>query len=440
MDTLLEYLIADFHERPLPESTRREVVLPCLEGKVDTVIGMRRTGKTWLMYQQMQEYLEQGVEKERLLYINFDDERLQPMARTDLQRIPDVFYRLYPDNKKRRCYFFFDEIQNVEGWELFVRRLLDSEDVQLALTGSSARLLSREIASTLRGRSLTTEMFPFSFAEALRHEGIDPDSGGNRPAGSGQRALYANRLEQYMIRGGFPEVQGIEARYRHQILQEYVDVVILRDIVERHSVGNIVPLRYLIRSLLGAPATLFSINRFHNDLKSQGIAVGKNTLHEYLEYLVDAYLLETVPIHSRSVRRQQSNPRKVYAIDTGLAQAFRHDAHIDQGRLLENMVFLWLRRQGLTITYLRTDAGYEVDFHAVTREGRRQLIQVSATMQEDSTRQREFRALEAAMEECDLDHGTIVTLNERSRVESSQGVIDVVPAWELLLRKGGQER
>lgn len=440
MDTLLEYLIADFHERPLPELTQREVALPCLDGKIDTVIGMRRTGKTWLLYQQMQDYLDQGVEKDRLLYINFDDERLQPIGREDLQGIPEAFYRLYPDNKRRRCYFFFDEIQNVDGWEPFVRRLLDTEDVQLALTGSSARLLSREIASTLRGRSLTTEVFPFSFSEALRHEGIDPHSGKSRPPGSGQRARYANRLEQYMVRGGFPEVQNIEARYRHQVLQEYVDVVILRDIVERHSVSNIVPLRYMIRSLLGAPATLFSINRFHNDLKSQGIAVGKNTLHEYLEYLVDACLVETVPIYSRSVRRQQSNPRKVYAIDTGLAQAFRHDAHIDKGRLLENMVFLWLRRQGLTITYLRTNAGYEVDFHAVAGDGHRQLIQVSATMHEDSTRKREFRALEAGMEECGLDRGTIVTLNERNRVESSSGVIDVVPAWELLRRGGEQEK
>lgn len=119
----------------------------------------------------------------------------------------------------------------------------------------------------------------------------------------------------------------MEEPYRHSILQEYVDIVILRDVVERHGVGNIVPLRYLIRHLLGAPSTLFNINRFHNDPKSQGIASGKNTMHEYPEYLTDTYLINAVPIHMRSTQRRQVNTRKVYTINTGLALAFRHDAH-----------------------------------------------------------------------------------------------------------------
>ncbi len=430
MDTLLEQLIADFHERPLPHLTCRSAKLPALSGKIDTVIGMRRTGKTWFLYQQMQDYLVQGIAKERLLYINFDDERLYPMGRDDLRRITETYYRLYPEHKQQTCYLFFDEIQNVDGWEPFVRRLLDTENVQLALTGSSARLLSREIASTLRGRSLTTEIFPFSFREFLSHQGIEHDL--SRPPGGGRRALYANRLYQYLVQGGFPEVQGLEEAYRHPILQEYVDVVILRDVVERHGVGNIVPLRYLIRHLLSAPSTLFSVNRFYNDLKSQGIACGKNTLHEYLGYLVDAYLIDTVPILARSVRRRQVNPRKVYSIDTGLALAFRHDAHIDRGRLLENMVFTRLRQQRLDIAYFRSEEGYEVDFHTTARDGSRQLIQVTESLTNSHTRERELRALLTAMEHCGLDEGIVITLNEEDRIEQDGRVIDVVPAWRWL--------
>ena len=430
MRMLLEDIIADFRERPLPSLTPREARLPALKGKIDAVIGMRRSGKTWFLYQRMQALLDQGIAKDRLLYINFDDERLLPMRREELSAIPEVYYRLYPHNRSQTCYFFCDEIQNVDGWESFLRRLLDSEDMQLAVTGSSARLLSREIATSLRGRALATEIFPFSFREALRFQGIALT---DQPPGGQQRALLANRLREYLLQGGFPEVQGIEAPYRHAILQEYVDVVILRDVVERHGVANITALRYLIRHLLGAPATLFSINRFHNDLKSQGIACGKNSLHEYLAYLIDAFLIDLVPIHSRSLRQQQVNPRKAYVIDTGLALAFCHQAQIDRGRLLENQVFNALRRQNQTITYFRGAEGYEVDFHAIAGDGTVQLIQVCESLRDPRTRARELRALTAALRECGLPRGCIVTLDDSEQIQQDGLTIDVVPAWRWLV-------
>lgn len=427
---LLEDIIADFRERPLPSLTPREARLPALKGKIDAVIGMRRSGKTWFLYQRMQALLDQGIAKDRLLYINFDDERLLPMRRDELSAIPEVYYRLYPHHRSRTCYFFCDEIQNVDGWESFLRRLLDSEDMQIAVTGSSARLLSREIATSLRGRALATEIFPFSFREALRFQGVALT---DQPPGGQQRALLANRLRDYLLQGGFPEVQGIEEPYRHAILQEYVDVVILRDVVERHGVANITALRYLIRHLLGAPATLFSINRFHNDLKSQGIACGKNSLHEYLAYLIDAFLIDLVPIHSRSLRQQQVNPRKAYVIDTGLALAFCHQAQIDRGRLLENLVFNALRRQGQTITYFRGAEGYEVDFHAIARDGTVQLIQVCESLRDPRTRARELRTLTAALRECGLPRGCIVTLDDSEQIQQDGLTIDVVPAWRWLV-------
>lgn len=432
MNTILEHIIGDFQERALPQLTRRDVSVPMLPGKVDTLIGMRRTGKSWRIYQAMKELLAAGGAKESLLYINFDDERLYPLTTSDLQRIPETFFRLYPENKHRRCHFFFDEIQNVTGWERFVRRLLDTENAHIMLTGSSARLLSREIATALRGRSLATEIFPFSFREALRHLGED-DTLVKRP-GTARRALLANRLRGYLEAGGFPEVQGIEAPYRVRILQEYVDVVILRDVVERHGIGNLAPLRYLIRHLLGAPACAFSINRFHNDLKSQGIACGKNGLHDYLAYLEDAYLVQSIQIDSRSVRQRQVNPRKVYPIDTGLAQAFRHGPGMDRGRLLETLVFLDLRRRGMAIAYFRSEQGYEVDFLARSVQGETLAIQVAETIADPKTRQRELRALEAAMAERKLPSATLVTLDEEAQIETAGGPVAVVPAWRWLLR------
>jgi len=432
MDTLFEQIIADFQERPLPVLTRRDAPIPALPGKIDTIIGMRRTGKSWRLYQAMQDLLGAGVPKQRLLYVNFDDERLYPLAASDLHRIPETWFRLYPDNKGHRCHVFFDEIQNVPGWEAFVRRMLDTENLQITLTGSSARLLSREIATALRGRSLTTELFPFSFREVLRHEGIDETL--DTPLGSKRRALLANRLRHYLETGGFPEVQGVDLPYRVRILQEYVDVVILRDVVERYNVGNVLPLRYLIRHLLGAPAGTFSVNRFYNDLRSQGVAASKNTLHDFLGYLEDAYLVQSVTLDSRSVRQRQVNPRKVYPIDTGLAQAYRHAPGSDRGWLLETLVFLDLRRRGMEVSYFRSKGGHEVDFLARRSGEAARAIQVAETIADPKTRERELHALEAAMVEREVSHPTLVTLEDEQQIGTPSGSVQVLPVWRWLLR------
>lgn len=433
MDTLIEQLIVDFHERPLPELTHREVELPVLSGKIDAVIGMRRTGKTWFLFQTMQRYLDQGIPKEAMLYLNFDDERLMPMNTSELGRINEIYYRLFPNHRDRTCYFFFDEIQNIAGWEGWLRRLVDTEQVQLTVTGSSAKLLSREIATALRGRSISTEMFPFSFREALAYEG-EKDIPASRP-GIKKRALLENRLRRYLLKGGFPEVQSVVDDHRVRILQEYVDVVILRDIVERYQVSNVLPLRYLIRHLLASPATLFSINKFHNDLKSQGVACGKNTLHEYFEYLTDTYLVYPISICSRSVRAKRVNPRKVYVIDTGLANAFLHQPQSDWGRLLENFAFMEMRRQGLDIEYYRTEDGLEVDFLTTDRSGEQKLYQVSLNIRDTTTREREIRALTAAMKETGIEQGTLLTLDAEERIETGAGVIEILPAWLWAVRQ-----
>ena len=437
METLLEQLIADFHERAVPSVTRRYAGLPWLPGKIDTVIGMRRTGKTCFIYQVIADLLAKGVSKESILYLNFEDERLLPMTAADLHRIPDTYYRRYPHLRDGQCVFFFDEIQNIEGWEQFTRRLLDTENVHICITGSSAKLLSREIATSLRGRSISTEIFPFSFMESLEHAEIKLD-GGLRP-GAKKRALLENRLYAYLLEGGFPEVQGIAQEHRIRVLQDYLDVVILRDLVERHKISNTIPVRYMVRHLLNAPTAPFSVNKFYNDLRSQGIPCGKNNLHEYLDHLSDAYLFFQVSLHTRSERARMVNPRKIYAIDTGLVQACSRNLHRDIGHLLENLVFLELRRRNRTIEYYKTSGGHEIDFLVTDHSGRESLIQVSAEMTNPATRQRELRALVEAMKECSANHATVVTLTEEERLETEAGTIDIVPAWLWILRGCGME-
>lgn len=431
MNTILEQLIVDFHERKLPSMTNRTAVIPWLHGKVDTIIGMRRTGKTWFLYQVMKNLLNKGRSRETILYLNFEDERLLPITSGDLGRIPETYFRLFPAFKEIECAFFFDEIHTIPGWDRFIRRLVDTENVHICLTGSSAKLLSREIATALRGRSISTEIFPFSFTESLAHAGIEARENG-RP-GAAQRARLSHHLRAYLLKGGFPEIQDLEEPYRIRILQEYLDVVILRDVVERHSISNTVALRHLIRHLLGSPAGLFSVNKFYNDLRSRGIAVSKDTLHGYLDHLTDAYLFFQVPIHTGSERQRHVNPRKVYAIDTGLVHACGTPRSPDWGHLLETFVFLHLRRRMITTEYYRTKTGREIDFVTRDSEGRRYLIQVCADMSASPTRNREITAIGEAMEETGIHNGLIITLDEDKTVPIPAGTIRMVPAWRWAL-------
>lgn len=428
---IIDGLIADFQERELPQVTPRALALPGLPGKADVVVGMRRSGKTWFLFQQIEERLAGGTERNRLLYLNFEDERILPLAASDLSRIPEAFYRRFPSAREHLCWFYFDEIQNVPGWETFVRRLLDTEKVALVLTGSSARLLSREIATNLRGRSLSTEILPFSFAESLRHAGVELPA--IWPPGAKIRSLLENRFEAYLATGGFPEVQAISEDLRVRVLQEYIDVVIFRDVVERHGVDNLPALRYLERSLLASPAGRFSVSKLFNDLKSQGMKVGKDTLYEYLEHLQDCFLFFTVAVASPSARVRQVNPRKCYPVDPALAAAVSFRASGDLGHLLETAVYLELRRRGRSLAYVTTGSGYEVDFLAEDFKGSRELVQVCADLAAPATRQRELRALEEGMRETRCERATLVTLRDEGSAEIGGHTVRIVPAWRWLL-------
>lgn len=380
----------------LPALTRRDVWLPAVPGKALAVIGMRRAGKTSFLWQLLSERHAAGTPREGLLYFSFEDERLAGLQGHDLDLLLDEYYRLHPQwRDQQRCTFFLDEIQAVPGWELFARRVLDSENVALFLSGSSARLLSREVATSMRGRALEAVVTPFSFREALRHAGQEPAQPAGRLAKAAQSQLDA-ALERYLAHGGFAEAQGLDARSRTELLRSYVDVVLLRDVLERHNLGQPQVLRWLVQQLLGNAAGEFSINKFHADLRSRGVPVAKDTLHQMLAHLEDAFLLHSVSLATDSIRRQQVNPRKVYAVDTGLMAVFDKSGKPNSGQVLETAVLHALLRAGANVGYVRTPGGYEVDFHAALPDGEQWLVQVCLDIGEAATLQREVRALQDA--------------------------------------------
>jgi len=326
----------------------------------------------------------------------------------------------------------------VPGWERFIRRVLDTEDVHIVLTGSSARLMSTEVHTSLRGRSRVTEVLPFGLREVARWRGTSV--GKSWPVGPRNASRLASLCDRHLEEGGFPDALDLPTFDRVQKLQDYVEIVILRDVVERHRVENIPALRHLVRALFASNANGFSVSSLHGAFKSQGIKVGKATLLDYLGHLVDAYLVFLVPIRTRSEKQRVVNPRKVYAIDPGLALAMHTGGAGNVGALLENLVYLELRRRLGRRTldcvgYYRTSAGFEVDFaiDPAVPGARMELVQSCAALSDTKTRDREVRALDQAMAETGLRESTIVTLDDRETIEAGNGTISVLPAWEWAL-------
>lgn len=393
---LIRQKIIDSQAQALPTLTHRDVWLPGVRDKATAVIGMRRAGKTSLLWQIQAERFAAGTSRDGMLYFSFEDERLADMHVQDLDVLVETFYQLNPTwRNTQRVSFFLDEIQLIPGWELFARRLLDTENIDLFLSGSSARLLSREVATSMRGRAMEAIVLPFSFREMLRHAGREPGKPVNRLT-TAERSHISSDLMNYLSHGGFPEAQGLDTRNRFELLRTYVDVVLLRDVVERHNLSQPQVLHWMVRQLLGNAAGAFSINKFHAELKSRGVAVAKDTLHSYLAHLEDAFLLFNIEVATDSERRRQVNPRKVYPVDTGFIALFDRSGKSNVGHALETVVLLELVRRGALVNYVRTSGGFEVDFYARDGVGQEALIQVCAELDNPETLAREVRALQDA--------------------------------------------
>lgn len=416
MREILRQKLAEVLELEVPKLTRRSTVyVPEIPGKAKAVIGMRRAGKTSFLWQKIGEARAAGTGAERLVYFSFEDERIAKLKAEDLSLILEEYYRRYPEFRGRELVtFFFDEIQWVEGWERFARRILDSEKVDLYVSGSSARLLSREVATSMRGRAVEAVVYPFSFAECLRHAGHEvPED----PAflSARQRSWIERSFREYLLGGGFPEAQGVSLRDRRLLLQGYVDIVILRDIAERHGLTNLPAIRWLVRQLLANAGGPFSANRFHKDLKSQKIRASVEGLLEVYAHLEDSFLIHGVRIEAGSERKRQVNPVKTYPIDPGLIAAFDRTGRENLGHALENAVLIELLRRGAEVTWVRTPGGYEVDFLARFPGGETELIQAVAWLDDPGVVEREVRGLVDAASLFPAAKLRVLTLDEAWR-------------------------
>lgn len=421
---LFKQKILDFHKLPLRSIKERELSLPTNLDKIIVITGMRRVGKTSLLLKVI-EKLRSNIPIENILYINFEDERLKPSPET-LDTLLQAYRELYPKLDLSKCYFFFDEIQEVDNWEKFVRRLEETISKHIFITGSNSKLLSTDIATSLRGRSISYELFPLSFKEFLNFKNIEIDT-----ISSQGKAQVIAAFHIYMTQGGFPEIALINDTSIHtKIIQEYYDVMIFRDIIERYQESNLPALRYFLKRLIESVGSPISINKIHRETKSMGLRVSINTLHEYFEMSEAIYLITNASKFDPSLVRQNMAEKKSYLIDNSFLQHLTFRYSQDTGKFLENLIAIHLRKLNPHLHFIKTN--YECDF-ILEDKNKLTPIQVSVDISHPDTLAREVRGLVAGANFLKVDAGTLITLDQESNFNKDGIDINVVPAWKFLL-------
>lgn len=418
-------------ELPFPV-LEREQQLPVNTGQMITVVGVRRCGKSSMMKVVANQLIQQGVDRHRILWVNFDDERLFGMNTDELDEVLQAYREIYPEIPLSEVYIFFDEIQSIEKWELFVMRVYKTYCSNIYLSGSNAKMLSSQIATALRGWPIEFEAFPLSFREYLRFKGIEVSE-----FEEGGRALLLKKSYEYLKESAFPEIVLMnEDSLKIRKVQGYFNTMLFRDLMEHYGLSNPEIVRYFIKRLMANITKPTSINNIYNDIKSQGKRVDKNRLYECAEMLCDIFMFFRVNKWSPSLIKESGSQPKYYFIDNGMRNAILLPQSGDEGKLLENMVFLHLRRHldwSYKISYFSDK--YECDFVVQQDEYVRRLIQVCWSIENTDTRNREIRGIVTASKTTGCIECLIVTFEEEEELLCEGVKIEVVPLWKWLLNK-----
>jgi len=424
MKSLFKRLITESIEKEFTFVKERELEVPSNIHKIITIIGARRSGKTHYLYSII-ERLRKTIKRELLVYINFDDDRLFPLEIKSLNDFIEAYYELYPENRNEKVYFFLDEIQNISSWELFVRRIYDKENCDLYLTGSSSKLLSKEIATSLRGRTIVFELFPLSFREFLNWKSIKYLEYSIKA-----QSKVINAFDHYTAKSALPELFNISGDAINNVLHEYINMVIYKDLIERYQISNHYLIKYLVKFLLNNTGNLLSINKVYNDFKSLGIKVARQSLYQYIDYLKDAFIFYSIPLFTSNIREKNRNPQKIYCIDNGLKELVCLTK--DMGRLYENLVFLQLRRKYKELFYFKQKQ--EVDFCFYNDKKEMELINVSFSLGDYKTKHREIENLLEAMTALNITTSTLINNNIEEELIASDKTIKIIPLWKWLAK------
>lgn len=423
--------IIALHQEEIPLSLHeRSLQLPLNKQRIVTVTGVRRCGKSSLLHLTINRLLASGVDKEQILYIGFDDERLANMDVSDFDEILQAYRLMYPDRPLSSVYMFFDEIQIVKGWELFVLRVYKSYCKNVYVTGSTAQMLSGEMSSALRGWPDEYTEYPLSFKEFIAFKGVKA----NRYTEEGA-ALMANMFKSYLLTGGFPQavLANVETE-RVKLLQAYFNTMLFRDMIEHYNISaSPSVVRYFLKRVFNNITKPSSVNNIYNDLKSQGLKLSKGSLYQWLDYACNIFLLHKVPKYSKSIIKQSTSLSKYYVVDFALAKSVLLPQSEEKGKALENAVYMHLARhlnENEQIYYF--NEGAECDFVIANDEGVKELIQVCWELDEFNT-PRECGGLCAASAATGCKKASIITCNQAQSIHYGDLQINVVAAWDFML-------
>lgn len=409
----------------------RDKELPVGDGKIITIPGVRRCGKTSLMEIVVNKLLARGFDRKKILWVSFDDERLVHMSADELHQIIEAYREMYVDIDMSEVYMFFDEIQLIKDWEYFVMRLYKHYSKNIYISGSNATMLSSELKSALRGWPEEEETFPLSFHEYCMFKGIDSSSWLEEDMAKTRNAFF-----DYNTEGGFPEVVMADNKVsKAKILQTYFDTMLLKDLVEHYKLSNIEVLRYYLKRIMSNLTKPTSIRAIHNDIKSRGLKVSKDNLYEWAGYACDIFMFLRISNYSRSLQKTESSQPKYYCIDNGLRDAILLPQSDDDGKKLENTVFLQLYRKRTPLDKIFYYQGScECDFLVQRSTEIIKLIQVTWSMKDEDTRKREINGLTEAQKATGCNDLTIITSDEEGEITNNDGtLIKVIPAWKWLL-------
>lgn len=428
-DTIKSLIVTKQKEIPFP-MMERDDELPLNSQSIVTVVGVRRCGKSSRMQLTINALVEKGLSPKAVLWVGFDDERLAGMTVSDLDEVLEAYRELYPTQDLKDVYMFFDEIQLVDNWELFVMRVFKSYCKNIFVSGSNAKMLSQEIATTLRGWSIEEKTYPLSFKEYCQFTGIK-----THHLTEQETTILRLKWDEYCMESAFPEIVLTELKsLRDKKLQSYFDAMLFRDLVERHNISNTGVLRYFIKRLMNNLTKPTSINAIYNDIKSQGFKISKDDLYLWADYVCECFMFLRISKYTPSLIEEQQSLRKYYFIDNGLRQAVLLPQSDDNGKLLENAVLLHLNRRLQPFDKITYYSGTkECDFIVQHEQQVKALYQVCWDMQDTITRQREIDGIIEASKMTQCDNLFIITHDKEDIIIQDGKTINIIPAWKWMM-------
>jgi predicted AAA+ superfamily ATPase len=433
MRETIRTILNEWQDRVLPNVIERDVSLDRYLNSEHVVVvkGFRRVGKTYLLYHQIKKLLKIHNKKD-VMYFNFEDERI-PLKKEFLGALIPAIKEVTGDSLK---YLFLDEVQIMPEWSRWLRRVLDTEQIKIFITGSSSKISEREIPTELRGRYLEVELLPLSFNEFLRFKNVsfDPTS-----LSDSQNAACLNYFTDYLEYGGMPAVVLAEEGLKREIILNYYNTLIRRDIIEKYRIRNEMVLKDLIKLLLNA--THYTGSKLFRTLKSLDHSIGKATILKYVSYITDSFFMNELLEFSAKIKNQLQRERKIYFVDNAFIKLLNPRTNLKEGRLLENIVFYHLKRKykHADIYYCRVEKAEEVDFLLIDQSESKRMIQVSYNLDGLSTREREIRALIKVGRKLGLEHGEILTFDTEGKEKANWFghtiQVAMTPAWKFFMNE-----